>query len=183
RGRGRALDRNTVGEDVTQRGGSHLRRADVGVQRQRLAAGESRGLDVDVLEAGVVVAGPGQVLHIAGGQEQRQVEGVADQVAGVESAAAFQGKLIQSEGAVAGLELAAAGDVDVGRVVTGADSGEGSVGAVDVKDPAVSNGDLRRRSIAITKAHRIVVAEGQVPVIGDGHARLDKHADVGRHRE
>ena len=65
----------------------------------------------------VVAAGAGQVLHVAGGQVQRLVEAVAGQVAGVEDGAGVQGHLVEGEGAVAGLEVAAGVDDDQGGVL------------------------------------------------------------------
>ena len=100
----------TAGEDVAEVGRGL--RADR-VQRQRLAADDRVRLDVDALEPQVVGR---RVLHVDGGDVQRRVEAVADQVARVEHDAVGEVDLADGEGAAAGLEVPAGVDDDLGVV-------------------------------------------------------------------
>ena len=188
-GQGRPLIHGEVaGEDVKQVGG--VLRAD-GVQGHALAAGESVRLDVDVLETQVVVGGAGQVLHVDGGDIQGQVEGVADQVAGVEDGADGQVQLPDREGTVVGLEVSAGVDDDLGGVAAvGIVGGRGiEGGAAGVEETAAADHDLRRRVVVNSvEGHRVAGGEGQGAVVGKRHChvispRPDQHAGARSDRQ
>src|SRR5204863_443427 len=107
--------REVAQEDVAEVGRGLRAHA---VQGDALATGEAARLDIDVPEAEVVVGGPGQVLHVEGRDEQGQVEGVADQVAGVQHRVGVDHHLGSpgagdGEGGAAGLEVPAPTDHDL----------------------------------------------------------------------
>ena len=71
-------------------------------------AREGGGVDVDLLELGVV----GQVLHVAVGDVDGQVEDVAGQVAAAVGRCRCPGRASEAEGAAGGREVAAGVDLD-----------------------------------------------------------------------
>ena len=139
------VDGESAGEDVAEVGG--VLGAD-GIEREGLAVCDGVVLDLDALEAEVVVAGSGEVLHVDGGDVERRVEAVADQVAGVEDDTIGQVDLAEGEGTAAGLEMPAGVDDDLGVVaavgVVGIGGAEG--GGCGLEQAAATDDDLRRSS-------------------------------------